>query len=54
MATLINGLLVVRLPLLAWDDAHAFLFPLSRDALGLPPLVITGISHMEDVSIVEL
>ena len=43
----------VSLPSFTWDNSHALLLSLRCDSLGLPPLIVTGVGHMQDVPIVE-
>lgn len=41
------------LPSFTWDNSHALLLSLRCDSLGLPPLIVTGVGHMQDVPVVE-
>ena len=40
-------------PVFAGYDAHALLAPLGSDPARLPPLVIAGVGHMQDIPVVE-
>lgn len=38
-------------PFLARNNSYSLLVPRGKDSLCLPPLVVTGVGHMQDVSV---